>query len=237
MGKKNRSTARISPEVASDAHAAHKVSKIKDQLVSTKIPFKSVNQEQPYLVVRDLEFHKLGAFTADETIAYELFTNKASNQIIDLMLLAQEIAHDLEWTYQKSIKAINSCGQSITPELIGYAHRLKEVGIFGYSDTQRKKGLVKLFINLRIDCEYTLEKAGKLPTPELNKIYDFMISELNEWPAPKPPISDADMGKQSIVSEPASTQTLMNTGENAMNPSKQPEPPTPNFTDLAACRR
>jgi hypothetical protein len=232
MGKKHRSAARISPEVASDAHPACKISKINNQLVSTKIPFKSVNQERPYLVVGGLEFHKLGAFTADETIAYELFTNKASNQIIDLMLLAQEIAHDLEWTYRESIEAINSCGQSITPELIGYAHRLKEVGIFGYSDTNRKKELVKLFINLRIDAEYTLEKTGKLLTPELTKIYDFMINELSEWPAPKPPISDADMGKQSIVSEPASTQTRINTGKSATNPSKQPESPTPDFTDL-----
>jgi hypothetical protein len=209
-----------------------KVSKNSSQMVSTEIPFKSANQRQPYLVVKDLKFHRLGSFTADETIAYELFTNKASNQIIDLMLLAQEIAHDLEWTYLESISAINNCGQSITPELIGYAHRLKEVGIFGYSDTQRKKELVRLFVSLRIDPEYSMEEAGKLPTPELNKIYNFMISELNEWPTPKPPISDADMGKRSISSEPRSTQTPISTGENATSPSKQPESLTPDSTGL-----
>lgn len=208
----------------------HKIPKVSSQ-VSTAIPFESVNQKQQYLVIKDLIFHKLGAFTVDETIAYELFTNKASNQIIDLMLLAQEIAHDLEWTYRESIEAINSCGQTITPELIGYAHKLRDVGIFGYSDTNRKKELVRLFINLRIDPEYTLKKAGDLPAPELNKIYDFMINELNEWPAPRPPIDSTDMGKQSIASRPVSTQTPTNTGENATNPSKQPESLTPDFTD------
>lgn len=204
-----------------------------NQIVSTQIPFESSNQEKPGLIVKGLIFYKLGAFTVDETIAYELFTNNASSQILEVMLLAQEIAHDLEWTYRQSIEAINSCGQVIIPELIGYAHRLKEVGIFGYSDHERKKDLVTLFINQRLDHEWPKEKTGKLLAPELAKIYDFMMNEFHEWPAPKPPISDAEVGKPSTSYVSHAPQNPKNIGESAMNLSNQPESPILASTDLS----
>jgi hypothetical protein len=185
-----------------------------------------------YLEVGELKFRKLGGFTVDETIAYELMANNSSQRLIDLMVLAQEISHDLGWTYGQSIEALNSCGTEIIPELVGYAHQIREIGLFDFSDTRRKSDLVHQFIILRGYPEWTQEQTRQLLFHQLLAVYNFMMQEYHAWQE-LPPTDDADLGKFLADSESGSRLTPLTTGENATITSKPPAPAIADTTGTA----
>jgi hypothetical protein len=171
-----------------------------------------INEKTPYLTVGQLHFYKLGSFTVDEAIAFELLANNATARLIDIMVLAQSMSHDLNWTYQQSIDALNTLGNEITPELVGYADQIKEIGLLDFSDTRRKLDNVHQFILLRGYPNWTYEQSQKLIMPDLRAIHDFLMQEFYEWQ--KPPASEPDLGKLSSLSAADSSPTPGLTGEN-----------------------
>jgi hypothetical protein len=213
MGKKRRSnsqqiTAQITPSLISNSST------------------------EPYLQIGGLRFYKLGGFTVDETIAYELMANNSSQRLIDLMVLAQEISHDLGWTYGQSIEALNSCGTEIIPELVGYAYQIRDIGLFDFSDTRRKSDLVHQFIILRGYSEWTQEQTRQLLHSHLVVIYNFMMQEYHGWQE-LPPVDDDDVGKFLADSESGSQLTPLTIGENVTITSKPLAPVIPDTTGTA----
>jgi hypothetical protein len=177
-------------------------------------------ENKPYLTAGGLEFYKLGGFTVAEMIAYELMANNASQHLVDIMVLAQDIAHDLGWNYGQAIEALNSVGTTITPELVGYARQVQEIGLLDFSDTRRKLDTTHQFIILRGYPDWTYEQSEKLLMSELQAIYDFMMQEFYEW-KPQPIATEpADMGKPLPDSAASWPPTLEPIGENVATTSK-----------------
>jgi hypothetical protein len=148
-----------------------------------------------------LEFTKYGGFTVDEIIGYELIINNSSQRIINIMLLAKQVAEDLGWSYGEAVNTLNVCGRSVISELIPYAEEIDSISLFEHSDHERKKTLVTYFIQQRIESAWKPENTGKIMRSALQTIYDFMLNEYQEWQE-LPALKLSDVGKPSNKSEP-----------------------------------
>jgi hypothetical protein len=168
---------------------------------------------------KTLEFIKYGGFTVDEIIGYELIVNNSSQRIINIMLLAKQVAEDLGWSYGEAVNVLNVCGRSVIVELIPYAEEIDSISLFEHSDHQRKQTLVTYFIQQRIETAWTSANTGKIMRSALQTIYDFMMNEYQEWQE-LPVLRLADVGKPSSRSEPEPPNIPETVGINTTTGSK-----------------
>jgi hypothetical protein len=184
-------------------------------------------KEQPYLVVKGLKFCKKGGFSVREQIAYEHLASSYNVRTLEIMVVARQIANDMNLTYQEAISLLDD-NQNLTTVLIDYADRLLEIGLMDFSDTARKLDTVQMFITMRADPNWTFEQSEELLVDDLQKIYDFMTNEQRGWKKPPEPLeSDDEVGKRSLQSGNPSNPQSPTTGQNATTTSSPAESPTP----------
>jgi hypothetical protein len=146
-------------------------------------------------------FEKYGEFLVDEIIGYELIANNSSERVINIMLLAKQIAEDLNWSHGEAVNMLNLAGSTVFTELIPYADEMDNIGLYNHSDHRRKKEIVTFFIQQRIDSNWSQDQTGKMPRSALQEIYSFCMNEYHEWKE-LPLLQLSDLGKQSSKSEP-----------------------------------
>jgi hypothetical protein len=167
--------------------------KRKSQQTSPTID-KSFTTPNDSIIVGDLVFDRRGCLSVREMIAYETAINDMADPTIEYMVLALEISEDLSITHREAIDLIERCKFEVVTELIGYADRVKAIAST-YSDHSRKKALIADFITCRCNVILSDSDLLNMGTPDLQKIYDFLISEFNQWQPAKP----LDLGKQSEI--------------------------------------
>lgn len=203
--------------------------------LAPQTPFKTGIKEPPYLVISgvvlehpfELNFYKKGGFSVREQIAYEHLASSYNVRTLEVMVVARQIANDLNMTYQEAITLLDD-NQNLTTVLMDYADRLLEIGLLDFSDTARKLDTAHMFITMRANSNWRFEQSEELLTEQLQQIYVFMTNEQRGWKKPPEPLeSDEEVGKRSQqLGSPLNPQSPM-TGQNATTTSSQPGSQTP----------
>jgi hypothetical protein len=182
----------------------------------------------PNLEVAGFSFARRGAFTVNETIAYEGLNNSHAQRSLELMSLGNRIAIEKDMTYPQ-VLAILEDNNLVNSLLVDYIDDILAIGLDRYSETRRKSEVVTMFVQSRCNNTWTAEQTGSLLYPELLQIYQFAMGEYRGWATPPvSPTTTEEVGKLSPEPEPPST--IPSTGHKSTTTSKAAASPTPVIT-------